>query len=143
MILSLFHSKGGLRINNHFQALIKLLSFLFQQYLFSKKTVKFVLEQLKCMNKMRIICLGAPRYHKDITQYILHPVPCLIFQLYIIHYTCRSVNIVRERYVSLQTIATTFEQVEFFIVPHLIMGHRSPNLAVLSEGRPRIVASYR
>lgn len=137
MILTLFHSNGGLRNNNHFQDLIKLLSFLFQQYLFSKKTVKFVLEQLKSMNKMRIICLGAPRYHKDITWYILHPVPCLQFLLH----TCRSVNIVRERYLSLQTIATTFEQVEFFYCARLIMGHRSPNLAVLPEGRPHIVAS--
>ena len=48
---------------------------------------------------------------------------CSIIFLLLV-YTCRSVNIVRKRCISLQTIASTFVQVKFFMVLHQIMGQR-------------------
>uniref|UniRef100_K1PYR9 General transcription and DNA repair factor IIH helicase subunit XPD n=1 Tax=Magallana gigas TaxID=29159 RepID=K1PYR9_MAGGI len=62
-------------LNKINKALLKLPSQLFTpldnnktyaQYLFSKKTVAFVLEQLKSLNKTHVICLGAPRIHEAI-----------------------------------------------------------------------------
>ncbi|XP_048732023.2 general transcription and DNA repair factor IIH helicase subunit XPD-like [Ostrea edulis] len=70
------HSRQGHDIlSNISKAMLKVPSRLFlpldnnktyAQYLFSEKTVKFVLEQLENLNKTHVMCLGAPRIHEAI-----------------------------------------------------------------------------